>query len=276
MNYASADIKLYATTNTIFHTRRIVAGKKISEESIEKEVIKRTRELVEANIAMEAFSYSVSHDLRAPIRTILGFTQIIQHEYADGFSADLKDLVNRIEQNARRMNHIVDDLLRIAKFEKTPLRVEPLDLNVLIGHVWDSLSFGKPHRAQLQLNTLPDVVADRSLIEQVLINLLCNAVKYSSKAEAPVIEVGCHVIEGKTIFYVKDNGAGFDMKYSAKLFKPFERLHSMGEFEGTGVGLSLAKNIIERHKGRIWAEATVNQGAVFYFTIGDREERAVI
>lgn len=236
-------------------------------ESLEQRVKDRTTELVEANKALEAFSYSVTHDLRAPLRAIIGFASIIKNEYAGGFNDDLNDLFGRISSSGKRMNAIIEDLLRVAKYEKMQLHFEEVDMGELVRNVWDNLKFSSPHQATLSLSAFPVTTVDGSLIEQVMVNLISNAVKYSSKKEQPVVTIGYEDQPGKIVFFVKDNGVGFDMKFYDRLFGAFQRLHSLYDFEGTGVGLLLVKRIVERHGGEVWAESKVNEGATFYFSI---------
>jgi PAS domain S-box-containing protein len=251
-----------------------ITSRKTAEEEIKKlnteleERVKiRTAELVEANTALEAFSYSVSHDLRSPVRSVMGFTQIINKEYGHGLNEDLKELFGHIEKSSKRMNAIIDDLLALAKFGKEKLQIMEVDMHKLFSNVWDHLLFTNPHNAVIEMVPLPKVPADGSMIEQVVVNLLSNAVKYSSKKEKPLIKIGFEETEDGIIFYVKDNGAGFDMKSYDRLFGAFQRLHGVSEFEGTGVGLMLIKRIVERHGGSVWAEGKVNEGAVFYFSL---------
>jgi len=234
---------------------------------LEERVAQRTAELLEANKALESFSYSVSHDLRSPLRSILGFTQLIQKEYSPSFTADANELFGHIEKNSVRMNIIIEDLLTLAKFTKERLQLAPVNTSALVQSVWDNLLFTQPHKAKLQVDELPAVQADTSMLEQVLVNLISNAIKYSAKNEKPIVQIGCFVKEEVATFYVKDNGAGFDMKKYGRLFGAFQRLHGKDEFEGTGVGLHLVKRIIEKHNGSVWAEAKPNEGATFYFTL---------
>lgn len=236
-------------------------------ESLEQKVTDRTAELLCANKELEAFSYSVSHDLRGPMTSITGFARIINQEYAAGFNQDLLELFGYIESSSKRMTTIIDDLLILAQNDKEKLNFENVDLNVLFTEVWDELLFSSPHQARIDMEHMPVVRADRSMLRQVVINLLSNAIKYSSKAEAPTIDVGYEVHDGSTIIYVEDNGAGFDMKFYDRLFKAFQRLHGDGDFEGTGVGLTLVKRIIDRHGGDVWAESKVDVGSTFYFSI---------
>jgi signal transduction histidine kinase len=235
--------------------------------TLEKRVKDRTSELQEANNALEAFSYSVSHDLRAPVRAMIGFTTIIKKEYGEGFSDDLNELFEHIRISGTRMNAIIDDMLTLAKYEREKLHPAKVDMRQLFSDVWDSILFTAPHSARLVLDDLPTVEADGSMMQQVITNLLSNAVKYSSKKQAPVVHVGSEAKDSMITFSVRDNGAGFDMKGYNRLFGAFQRLHGTGDFEGTGVGLLLVKKIVERHGGTVWAEGKVDEGATFYFTL---------
>ena len=250
-------------------TERKEIENKIKElnEHLEERVAERTEELVELNKALESFSYSVSHDLRAPVRAIIGFASIIQQEYGSGMHLDLKELFEHLESNAKRMNIIIDDLLTLAKFGKEKLRITPVDMTKLIQCVWTNVKALNQHHAVLVMPELPVVEADMSMIEQVLINLISNAVKYSSKQEHPIVEISFKDDLDKITFYVKDNGVGFDMAHYDRLFSAFQRLHSMREFEGTGVGLVLVKRIVEKHGGNVGAEAKTGEGATFWFSL---------
>lgn len=236
-------------------------------ESLEQKVNERTAQLTEANKALEAFSYSVSHDLKSPVRSIIGFANIIQKQYGESFSPDLKELFTHIESSSKRMKAIIDDLLILAKFGKEKLNHSTINMNSLVDKVWGNISLTMPHRATLNTGLLPEVQGDESMLEQVMVNLLANAVKYSSKKEAPLVEVGFENHQGTVTFFVKDNGAGFDMKHYNRMFGAFQRLHDMSEFEGTGIGLLLVKQIIERHAGAVWAEGKLGEGATFYFSL---------
>lgn len=236
-------------------------------EGLEAKVAERTAELAKVNRDLETFSYSVSHDLRTPLRGIMSFTKVIQKTYGAEFNDHLKMLFAYIEESSIRMNTIINDLLALAKYEKKQLNLAPLEMNNLFNKVWTNILLTSPNHAVLQTSNLPVVQADASMIEQVLINLLSNAVKYSSKKDKPLITVGCKEENGTAVFSIKDNGVGFDMKHYTRLFAAFERLHGMDEFEGTGVGLLLVKKIIEKHGGNVWAEGEVDEGAIFYFTL---------
>lgn len=234
---------------------------------LEKRVRERTSELLEANTALEAFSYSVSHDLRSPVRSVIGFTGIINKRYSQDLNDEMKELLGLIESHSKRMNTIIDDLLTLARFGKERMHIDKVDMGGLFNKVWENHLFSNPHKANLQLNQLPEIYADGSMLEQVVVNLLSNAVKYSSKKQEPVVEVGCVTAPDEVTVYVRDNGAGFDMKDYEKLFGAFQRLHPSTDFDGTGVGLTLVRRIIEKHGGKVWAEAEVNKGATFYFSL---------
>ena len=250
-------------------TERKNAEDKIKElnNHLEERVNERTAELTEANKALEAFSYSVSHDLNAPVRAIKGFTKIIMKDYGPAMEPDLKELFTFIEDSSNRMGALITDLLKLARYGKSKLKIAPVNMNELIVGIWANISRTTPNLVRLELADLPEVYADHSMIEQVVINLISNAVKYSAKKEKPTLKIWCERTERKFTFFFKDNGAGFDMRYYNRLFGPFQRLHSISEFEGTGVGLMLVKRIIEEHGGVVGAEGIVGQGATFCFTL---------
>ncbi len=250
-------------------TARIEAELAIKElnENLEHKVALRTAELMEVNKSLEDFSYSVSHDLRGPLRSILGFLDVMQQDYSANLDEDLRTLIAYAENSGKRMNAIIDDLLILAKYGKERLRLTTIDTQEMVSEIWDSLTKGGDIKAQLVIHELPAVRADASMLRQVFINLLGNAIKYSAKKAQPLIEVSGTYEDGQVVITVKDNGAGFDMKYYDRLFLAFQRLHGINEFDGTGVGLVLVKKIVEKHGGRIWAEGKVNEGARFSFTL---------
>ncbi len=240
--------------------------KKLNSD-LEERIEARTRELTEANRALESFSHSVSHDLYGPLRSILGFTQIIQKDYGHTFNDDVKGMFGHIEKSCWRMNTLIKDLLAFSKHGLEKMEPTTVDMNSLFSRVWDDILFSAPHKATVKIDQLPSVRGDASLLEQVVVNLLRNAIKYSAKAEKPFVLIGSSILDGKVTYYIKDNGAGFDMKDYHKLFGAFQRLHVNREFEGTGLGLNLVKRIIERHGGTVSAEGKVGEGATFYFTL---------
>jgi light-regulated signal transduction histidine kinase (bacteriophytochrome) len=235
---------------------------------LEKRVEERTAELEAANRELEAFSYSVSHDLRTPLRSVNGFTQILKEDFSQDFSQQALGFLNKIQVASNKMGLLIDDLLNFSRLGRKPLNIKPVNLNVIVQNVLDSLA---PEMAGRQIDwslpELPPANADSLLIQLVYANLIGNAVKYTGKCEIAHIEVGSMKIDGETVYYVRDNGAGFDMQYADKLFGVFQRLHADDEFMGTGIGLATVRRIVERHGGRIWAEAEVDKGAAFYFTL---------
>ncbi len=223
--------------------------------------------LEEANRELESFSYSVSHDLRAPLRAIVGYSNTLLEERASMLDESGKNCVGIILKNANRMNLLIEDLLRFSRLMQRGLEVVDVDSTTIVGEVIRNLIESGERSEKFIIHPLAPVRADLSLLIQVWTNLISNAVKYSSKKPMPRIEVGCYESDGASVFFVKDNGTGFDMNYSDKLFGVFQRLHSVAEFEGTGIGLALVKRILVRHGGRVWAEAKVDEGATFYFSI---------
>ena len=232
-----------------------------------EEITRVLGELEATNQELEAFSYSVSHDLRAPVRSMVGFTKIIKQDYGAEMAPEQAELFGYIEESGKHMNSIIDDLLKLAQYGKGILKKELVDMGWLINGVWLNIGRTTPHHATLELSELPVVEMDMGMMQQVVVNLLTNAIKYSSKTKDPVVKIWCETGEEFYTFYFKDNGAGFDMKDYDRLFGAFQRLHNMNEFEGTGVGLTLVKRIIEKHGGTIAAEAEVDKGATFYFTL---------
>lgn len=237
---------------------------------LEMRVQERTRQLEMVNKELEAFSYSVSHDLRAPLRSIAGYADMLRHENFDHLNSRGKMALNTIEENVQRMNKLIDDLLWFSRMGQRDLEMQTVDSAKLVNEVIRSLPLSGVDRPQIHINTLSTVMGDRTLLFQVWENLLSNAIKYSSKIKNPVIEVGSYLMRKEIIFFVRDNGAGFDMRYADKLFAVFQRLHHHDEFDGTGIGLALVKRIVNRHNGRTWAEGKVNEGATFYFSLPNK------
>lgn len=236
--------------------------------SLERRVAERTAELERANRELDAFSYSVSHDLRAPLRAINGFAHLIQESQGVVLDPECGTLLERIKHNAVRMGELIDDLLRFARAGRGSLALEKVSLGETAADVARELRENDP-RVAVEIAPLPTAACDRALIRQVFANLVGNAIKYSSKQPAPKVEIGaCEAADGRTALFVRDNGAGFDPKYAQRLFGMFQRLHSDKEFPGTGVGLAICKRIVERHGGRIWAESAPGAGATFFFTLG--------
>ena len=224
--------------------------------------------LLEANKELEAFSYSVSHDLRAPIRAIEGFTKKLLKEIGESSTDEEKRLANIITANTLKMGLLIDDLLTFSRMNRGELNKIKIDLNTIVKEVWDNLLLEYQNSSvKLTINKLPRADCDSRLVKQVWINLLSNAVKFSQHETSPEVIVGYEIIDGKTAFFVKDNGVGFNMKYSDKLFQVFQRLHTDAEFEGTGIGLAIVDRIVKRHGGRVWCSSRENIETTFYFTL---------
>jgi signal transduction histidine kinase len=241
---------------------------KNSNERLER----RTSELSETNIELESFAYSVAHDLRAPLRHITGYSHVLTQDYGSSLDAEGQRYLEKIGDGAQRMGHLVDDLLSLSKVGLQALALEATSLDMLLRQVVEELGPECSGRdIEWRIGSLFTAECDPGLMKQVFVNLLSNAVKYSGKRERAVIEVG-QVMEGdERVIFVRDNGAGFEMQYVGKLFGVFQRLHKARDFEGTGVGLAIVQRIIRKHGGRIWAEAALDHGATFFFTLGTPE-----
>jgi PAS domain S-box-containing protein len=239
--------------------------KKLNDE-LEQKVMDRTEQLAIVNKELEAFTYSVSHDLRSPLRSVIGYSKILEEDLGEKMSDGGKRTLAVIQQNAVRMNTLIDDLMKFSRLGKQQLQ-KTLISSENLSQTIHEISHSIPHHASLRLDALLPAYGDESLLSQVWTNLLSNAIKYSSKKEHPEIVIGSKKEEAETIFYVRDNGTGFDMEYYSKLFGVFQRLHKSVDYEGTGVGLALVKRIVLKHGGRVWAEGKVNEGATFYFSL---------
>ena len=234
----------------------------------EKELIKRTTQLESANKELEAFSYSVSHDLRAPLRAIDGFSRVLLEEYTDKFDDEGKRYLNIVRDNTQKMGQLIEDLLALSRLGRKEMQVSMIDMEKLAKTVFDEIKEANPGRnIQLEIKTLPPAHGDQAMIHQVFVNLIANAIKFTKFKENAIIEIGCIARMNENVYYIKDNGIGFDMQYLNKLFGVFQRLHSAEEFDGTGVGLAIVQRIIHRHGGKVWAEGKVNEGATFYFNL---------
>jgi|GEM_PF-1484293 len=237
-------------------------------DELEQRVAARTAELEASNKELEAFAYSVSHDLRAPLRAIDGFAHILDSDYMARLDLEGQRILKIVRSEARRMGQLIDDLLAFSRLSRQPMQSGAIDMTVLAKTIFDECAAQSPGRQlQLDLRPLPATQGDPSMVRQALVNLISNAIKYTRPKNPAKIEIGCQQEEDENIYYVKDNGVGFDPKYAGKLFGVFQRLHTDDEFEGTGVGLALVQRIVHRHGGRVWAEAEVNKGATIYFSL---------
>ncbi|MCW3126631.1 MAG: domain S-box-containing protein [Bacteroidetes bacterium] len=254
--------------DTTIH-ERLIAEKEIKElnENLERRITDRTAALTEANKALESFSYIAAHDLQSPLRVLSGYSSILKMDHRDELSPDAQRLLDIIIKSSGHMSKLVADLLTFSRASHDIIDHKKINCNDLVQEIVNQVKLTFTSAAEVHIHDLGDAICDAGLMRQVWSNLISNAFKYSSKKEKPVIEIGRKDTRGETIFYVKDNGAGFDMDKAPRLFQVFNRLHAGTDFEGNGIGLALARNIIVRHGGRIWAEAEVDKGATFYFTL---------
>ncbi len=238
---------------------------------LEHKVAERTRQLSESNRELESFSYSVAHDLRAPLRGINGFASLMEENCKSCAKAESLDYLARIRGATLRMGNLIDDLLELSRVARRDIRREPIDLSMMAHSIFDDLAHAHPSRqVQVSIEDGLRVDGDATLLHDALENLLGNAWKFTAKRDMAYIAVGCREENGERAFFVRDNGAGFDMKYADKLFDPFQRLHGPQEFEGSGIGLAMVRRIVALHAGRVWAESVPGEGATFYFTLGMR------
>ena len=237
-------------------------------QELEKRVRERTAQLEAANKELEAFSYSVSHDLRTPLITIQAFSRLLVEKYAAHLDAKGQRFLGAIQKSTKQMDQLINDLLALSRLKRQEFEVAEIDMGDLAQGVFEELKAINPGRKlNLVISNPPKGMGDPSMIRQVFVNLLSNAIKFTRKREAALIEIGGTINDKEATFFVKDNGVGFDMAEAEKLFGVFQRLHSADEYEGTGVGLAIVQRIITRHGGRVWAEGKLDEGAVFYFTL---------
>jgi signal transduction histidine kinase len=223
--------------------------------------------LESANRELNAFSYSISHDLRAPVRAVDGYARMLEEDYADGLGIEGGRFVATIRSEARRMGRLIDDLLAFAQLTRADVAVAEVDVGAVVREVVTDVSRQTPNAAEFRIGRLPAARGDRAMLRQVLVNFISNAVKFSRREEKPAIEIGGEPRNGENVYWIRDNGVGFDMRYASKLFGVFQRLHKFDEFEGTGVGLAIVQRVISRHGGRVWAESELGAGASFFFSL---------
>jgi PAS domain S-box-containing protein len=245
----------------------------ISELKKAEVVLKeRTRQLEEANRELESFSYSVSHDLRAPLRAIDGFSRKLEREYGDTVDEKFVRMINVIRSNTTIMETLIDDLLSFSKVQKAAMNTNAIDMNQLVTDVWnDVITANRRRELEVSKTKILPGQGDQTLIRQVLFNLLSNAVKFTKERKPGIIEISSYEEGDKIVYCVKDNGAGFDMEYYDKLFGVFQRLNSRDEYEGTGIGLAIVQRIVKRHGGDVWADGEVDKGATFYFSLPSKQ-----
>jgi signal transduction histidine kinase len=236
-------------------------------DQLEQKVIDRTAQLEAVNKELEAFTYTVSHDLRAPLRAVNGYAEMLNEDYGHSLDDEGKRIIATISESAAKMGTLIDELLAFSQLGRKELKKTAVDMKALTDSVVEELTHLMNSNAHVHVKQLPLVKADYGLIHQVMINLVSNALKYSAKSENPRVEIASEAQPGEVVISIRDNGAGFDMRYADKLFGVFQRLHSQDEFEGSGVGLAIVHRIVARHGGRVWAEGQVGRGATFHFSL---------
>ena len=262
-----------AVNAIVSNLRDVTERKKVQDEleqlnrSLEKKVAERTMQLEESNRALESFTSMAAHDLQAPLRVLSGYARIISKDYGTQLGEEGSMLLDTMMRQAKQMTQLVSDLLAFSRVSHTILRQERVDLDEMVSELSDQVSLAQNTASQITIHPLGSVSCDAGLIRQVWFNLISNAVKYSGKNQKPEVEIGSIDADLETVYYVKDNGVGFDMQHVNRLFQVFQRLHTTTDFEGTGVGLALVKSVITRHGGRVWAESEIGKGATFYFSI---------
>jgi PAS domain S-box-containing protein len=270
--YSSLIVDSESGEKSIAITERDVTLEKITQEQVRQlnmHLQKNVIQLEAANSELESFSYSVSHDLRAPLRAVSGYTNILEETYIQHFDEEARTVFNTIQRNVRKMSQLIDDLLDFARLGRKAVPKRDMDMNELVKKVLDDQR-QTASNAKFIVHPLHHAYGDHALLTQVWTNLVSNALKYSRNVSVPQIEVGSSQNDDETTFFIRDNGVGFESKYVEKLFGVFQRLHSEREFEGTGIGLAIIKRIISKHGGRVWAEGKVNKGATFYFSLPNK------
>jgi two-component system sensor histidine kinase/response regulator len=269
LDYIQKPIKL-VTALPVLERALAVRQLRIEKKRLEDSVRERTEELKIANRELEAFSYSVSHDLRAPLRAVSTFTQALLVEHTTNLTDEGKRLLQNVNAGAAHMDRLITDLLRLSQLNRQPLHKQPVRFGELARRVIDGMTHERGGRdIEFVIGDFPTWQVDPGLIQQVFVNLISNAIKFTRERPKARVEIGCRMDGATLVVFVKDNGVGFNMKYMNKLFGVFQRLHSADQFEGTGVGLSIVRRIIERHGGKVWVDGEQDQGATFYFSLPD-------
>jgi two-component system, sensor histidine kinase and response regulator len=269
LDYIQKPIKL-ATTLPVLERALAVRQLRIEKKRLEENVRERTEELKIANRELEAFSYSVSHDLRAPLRAVSVFTQALLSDHQTQLTEEGKRLLQNVNAGAAHMDRLITDLLRLSQLNRQPLHKQPVRFGELAQRVIDGMAHERANRdIEFLIADFPTWQVDPGLMQQVFVNLISNAIKFTREREKARIEIGFRMDGTSLVCFVKDNGVGFNMKYMNKLFGVFQRLHSADQFEGTGVGLSIVRRIIERHGGKVWVDGGQDAGATFYFSLPD-------
>ena len=254
---------LAAIAYAVLENIRITTG----HEQLEAQLESLKKEHESLNKEFESFSYSISHDLRAPLRAIIGFAKMLNEDYGEILDAEGVRILGVVQRNAGKMENLIDELLKLSRIGRKEILKTIIDTPRLVQSTINEINNSVSHKSTIQIGALLPSFADYALLSEIWMNLLLNAVKFSSKKDAPFIEVGSYTTETHIVYFVKDNGAGFDMAYADKLFGVFQRLHKPAEFEGSGIGLALVQRIVSKHGGAVWAEASVNEGATFYFSL---------
>ena len=267
---------LASTAAAAFEAASLLTQLRTLNQELEQRVHDRTQELQAANADLEAFSYSVSHDLRAPLRRVDGFCQMFIEEFGGAVPPEGRRILENVRAGATHMGELIDALLRFARYSRQSLQTRPVRTAELVRKVVDNFNEQLQGRSvELRVGALADCVADGALLEQVFTNFISNALKFTAGRPQTRIEVGSYQEDDEQVYFVKDNGVGFDMRYAERLFGVFQRLHAQSEFEGTGIGLSIVHRIIRRHGGRTWAESQLQEGATFYFSLPIRARATV-
>ena len=280
-DYSSEKVSMENTQRAVLNILEDYSSEKINMEDTQRAVLNILEDygeekgkveninddLISVNKELEAFTYSVSHDLRAPLRAVNGYAQMLNEDYGTKLDEEGKRIVETIRSNAVKMGTLIDELLAFSRLGRKELQMKEIDMNELIKIVLTELNNSITHTAKINIGKLHNVKADFGLLQQAMFNLISNALKYSSKKEHPLVEIFSEQKNDEVVFSVKDNGAGFDMKYYDKLFGVFQRLHKQNEFEGVGVGLAIVQRIIAKHGGKVWAEGKPNEGAQFNFSL---------